>query len=42
MEQHAALRRANVPYWADGAPYPSRSIFWFGRVDAYANLRTCA
>ena len=37
VDAHATLRRVNVPYWADGAPYPSRSIFWFGRVDGYAN-----
>ncbi len=35
-------RQVNVPYWAEGAPYPSRSIFWFGQVsltDNYADMR---
>jgi hypothetical protein len=29
--------RINIPYSADGAPYPSHAIFWFGKVDLYHN-----
>ena len=36
------VRRVNVPYWASGATYPSRAIFWFGQVgptNVYADVR---
>jgi hypothetical protein len=32
-----SARRVNVPYWPPGEPEPSRSIFWFGRVDLTNN-----
>ena len=31
------VRRVNVPYWADGSPFPSYSIFWFGKVTPTSN-----
>lgn len=36
------VRRVNVPYWASGAPYPSRAVFWFGQVSpntVYTDVR---
>jgi hypothetical protein len=36
-------RRVNAPYWAPNAPYPSHSIFWFGKISRatnYADVRT--
>ena len=36
-EANSGSPRVYVPYWSDGTPYPSRSVFWFGKVGPYDN-----
>jgi len=37
VQNSTQTRRVNVPYWKPGTPYPSKAIFWFGRVDPTSN-----